>query len=111
MLRVAISDDAEEDLLGIYRKRLELRGPDGHDGAEALLDSLLAAIARIAAYPESGPNVPEIADLSEQGWRQISLRPYRIIYFLSEREATVVMVADSRRDLGSLLQRRLFNRE
>ncbi|MDP3549033.1 MAG: type II toxin-antitoxin system RelE/ParE family toxin [Novosphingobium sp.] len=110
MVRVTISEDAEHDLFGIYNKRLELRGPDGEDGAEALLDSLLAAMERIVRFPESGPNVPELRDMAEPGWRQISLRPYRIIYLLSDDVATVVMVADSRRDLSNLLQRRLFGR-
>lgn len=110
MVRVTISDEAENDLFAIYQKRLALRGPDGDDGAESLLDSLLSAMNRVVDYPECGPNVPELHDLAESGWRQISVRPYRIVYFLSDDHASVVMVEDSRRDLSSLLQRRLFGR-
>jgi len=110
VVRVTISDDAENDLSAIYEQRLAQRGPDGEDGAEALLDSLLGAMDRIVHYPQSGPIVPELRELAESGWRQISLRPYRIVYLLADDHATVVMVADSRRDLATLLQRRLFGR-
>ncbi|WP_298287582.1 type II toxin-antitoxin system RelE/ParE family toxin [Novosphingobium sp.] len=110
MVRVTISDEAENDLFAIYEQRLAQRGPDGEDGAEALLDRLLGAMNRIVDYPQSGPIVPELRELADTGWRQISLHPYRIVYLLADDHATVVMVADSRRDYASLLRRRLFGR-
>jgi len=105
---VTINDQAEDDLYQIYVARLEQRGPDGTDGAEALLDSLMAAIVSIAEYPERGPIPPELEAVGERNWRQISHAPYRIIYMLEERTATVALVADSRRDFASLVHRRLF---
>jgi len=105
---VTINVQAEDDLYKIYVARLEQRGQDGTDGAEALLDSLMAVIASIADYPERGPIPPELEAVGERNWRQISHAPYRIIYLLEEGTATVALVADSRRDFTSLVQRRLF---
>lgn len=104
---VIIDDQAAEDLYEIYVTRLDQRGPDGHDGAEALLDDLTATIDSLADFPERGPTPPELEAMGERNWRQISHAPYRIIYLLEGDVVTVALVADSRRDFVSLLHKRL----
>ena len=54
---VRLTAGAEHDLLGIYRRRLAQRGADG---AEALLDRLVAGIEGLADHPERGPVPPEL---------------------------------------------------
>jgi toxin ParE1/3/4 len=105
---VIVDVQAEDDLYEIYLTRLEQRGPDGPDGAEALLDALQATIEGIADYPERGPIPAELEALGERNWRQVSHAPYRVIYLVEDGTATVALVADSRRDFASLLQARLL---
>lgn len=106
--RVEIEDAAENDLFEIYRLRLAQRGPDGPDGAEALLDALMETIHSLSDFPERGPVPVELVEFGERTWRQISRPPFRIIYELVDDLVTIVLIADGRRDMSVLLQRRLF---
>lgn len=106
---ITVDDQAADDLYQIYVTRLDQRGASGPDGAEALLDSFMATIESLADYPERGPIPPELEALGERSWRQISHAPYRIVYLLEERAVTIALVADSRRDFVSVLQKRLLN--
>lgn len=107
-LPVIVTDGAERDLNGIYRRRLTQRGPDGLDGAEAVLDELLAAIEGLAQFPERGPVPPELDALGIRTYRQLSLPPWRIIYRAGDGSVMVMLVADSRRDFRTLLEERLL---
>lgn len=107
-LPVLITDGAERDLTGIYRRRLAQRGADGADGAEALLDTLLSAIDGLGHFPERGPVPPELDALGIRSYRQFSLPPWRVIYRVGDGSVTVMLVADSRRDFRTLLEERLL---
>lgn len=102
---VRLTAGAEHDLLGIYRRRLAQRGADG---ADALLDRLVAGIEGLADYPERGPVPPELEALGIREYRQLSLPPYRAIYLPAGETVTVMLVADSRRDFRTLLEERLL---
>lgn len=106
---ITIADQAADDLYQIYAARLDQRGPEGPDGAEALLDALMVTIHGLADYPERGPVPPELEALGERNWRQITHEPYRVIYLLEGDAVTIALVADSRRDFASLLQKRLLS--
>lgn len=111
--QVLLTAGAERDLAAIYRRRLSQRGSAGDDGAEALLDQLVAAIDRLAEFPDRGPVPPELDGLGIRIYRQLSLPPYRLIYLPEEteqdlRRVTVVIIADGRRDFRTLLEERLL---
>ena len=110
--RVRITAGAERDLAGIYRRRLAQRGAGGSDGADALLDALVAAIESLSGFSRRGPVPPELKVLGIHDYRQLSHPPFRIIYLLeevrSDISATVMIVADSRRDFRTLLEERLL---
>lgn len=111
--QVLLTAGAEHDLRGIYRRRLAQRGPDGDDGAEALLSRLVAAIEQLADFPERGPIPAELESLGVRIYRQFSLPPYRMIYLTEDGNdglvrVTVMIVADSRRDFRTLLEERLL---
>ncbi len=105
---VRLTAGAEHDLRGIYRRRLAQRGADGADGAEALLDSLVAAIGSLSEFPERGPVPSELEALGIRAYRQLSLPPYRVIYLPERAAVTVMIIADARRDFRTLLQERLL---
>lgn len=107
-LPVRLTRGAEHDLAGIYRRRLVQRGAEGHDGADALLQTLVAAIEGLTDFPERGPVPPELEALGIAVYRQLSLPPFRIIYEPSAEAVTVMIIADARRDFRILLQERLL---
>ena len=77
---IEITSGAERDLVGIWQRRLTQRGPDGDDGADALLDDLVASIGSLVNNPEKGPVPPELEALGITDFRQLSRFPFRIIY-------------------------------
>lgn len=109
-IRIQLAAAAEGDLAAIYNYRMKQRGADGPDGADAFLDTLYAAIESLTQFPLRGPIPPELDVLGIAEWRQLSVPPYRIIYTLEDDLLTIAVVADSRRDFASLLERRLLQR-
>ncbi|AKM09426.1 type II toxin-antitoxin system RelE/ParE family toxin [Croceicoccus naphthovorans] len=111
---VRITAGAERDLVGIYERRLAQRGLGGADGADTLLDELVAAIESLADFTHRGPVPPELDALGIHDFRQLSHPPNRIIYLPEqdgeEHLVTVMIVADSRRDFRTLLEERLLHR-
>lgn len=111
-VQIRITAGAERDLTGIYDRRLVQRGAEGADGADVLLEKLVAAIESLAEFTNRGPIAPELATLGIHDFHQLSHSPYRIIYLPQERDGgsqvTVMIVADSRRDFRTLLEERLL---
>ncbi len=70
-----------------------------HDRAEKLRD-----------LPERGRIVPELLDLGLRAWRELVVRPHRIIYRIAADGVIVEVVFDGRRDAASLLADRLLRR-
>jgi plasmid stabilization system protein ParE len=112
LAEIRITSGAERDLTAIYNRRLSQRGNEGADGANTLLEDLVAAIESLADFSIRGPIPPELEDLGINDFRQLSHPPYRIIYLPELRQdaakVTVLIVADARRDFRMLLQERLL---
>lgn len=102
---VLLTDDAAADLDGIggYIAR--------HDSpARALhvLDRIGKAIAGLADTPERGAVPAELAALGIRTYREVFFKPYRIVYRALPDSVVVFLIADGRRDMQALLQRRLL---
>lgn len=108
LLPVVFTHGAERDLRAIYQRRLSQRGADGPDGADALLDRLVDAMATLSTFSQRGPVPPELDVLGIREYRQLSLPPWRVIYRAGDRDVTVMIVADARRDFRTLLEERLI---
>lgn len=80
----------------------------GRDVAAAFLDTLDAAIASLSRSPSRGGYPPELAALGNREYRQLQLPPYRMIYRIAGRKVIIELIADGRRDMRTLLQRRLL---
>ena len=50
----------------------------------------------------------ELLDLGIQEYREVLCHPYRIIYRMLGQNVYVLVIADGRRDMQTLLQRRLL---
>jgi toxin ParE1/3/4 len=105
MFEVRITKGAQSDLealhdyVAINRSAAE---------AAALLDGLLDKIITLEAFPLRGPICPELDRLGIAEFRQIYHSPYRLIYHVTDKIVYVMIIADSRRDMKALLERRIL---
>lgn len=102
---VELTQGAQDDLAAIHAWLAELRSPDD---ADALLDRVLEAVARLERYPLRGSVPRELEALGIAEFRQLLLAPYRLIYRVVGETVFVLIIADGRRDMQTLLERRLL---
>jgi toxin ParE1/3/4 len=102
---VLLTDDAASDLEDIY-DYIDLN--DGRGKAEYVLDRIEKAFNSLSENPERGAYPKELIALGLREFRQIFFKPYRIIYRIIENNVYVLLIADGRRDMQKLLQRRLL---
>ena len=81
---------------------------DSAMNAERLVRALRAKAASLEKVPRRGRVVPELAHFGMRSWRELVVRPYRILYRLSGDTVSVLAVFDGRRDLEDLLLERLL---
>ena len=103
--RVFLIQEAEEDLLEIYRYVARF---DSTRKAEALLQQLEALCRSLEILPGRGNHPRELRRLGVTRFREVHRKPYRVIYELAANQVFVHAVLDGRRDLDDLLQRRLL---
>jgi toxin ParE1/3/4 len=102
---VAFTAAAERDLADIHEYVIETGGPER---AALLLDDLEALCASLRELPERGNLPPELRDLGITAYRELHRRPYRVIYRAFDARVIIYAVLDARRDLRTLLERRLL---
>ena len=102
---VQLTDDATRDLEDIcdYIDRHDVPGR-----ADYVLEQLEKAFSSLSEYPERGNYPTELLDIGIREYREIFFRPYRIVYRVMENNVYVLLIADGRRDMQTLLQRRLL---
>lgn len=105
-LQVLLTEDAERDLEDIYTYIAE---HDCRQNADYVLDRLLQVTDSLATAPERGPVPREFASLGIREYRQVFLKPYRVIYRQIDQQVVIYVIADGRRDMQSLLARRLLS--
>jgi toxin ParE1/3/4 len=103
--RVRVTDDAKRDLWDIADYLLEVRGPGP---TEHVIRKLEDVVNSLAEYPERGPHPPELLAVGERGFRQAYFKPYRLIYKIAGGDVFIYLIADGRRDMQTLLARRLL---
>jgi toxin ParE1/3/4 len=76
--------------------------------AEHVLERIESAVDSLKRYPERGSHPPELMEVGARDHRETFFKPYRILYRVEGRQVFIYLVADGRRDLQSLLARRLL---
>ncbi len=104
---VLLTRGAERDLEDLYRY-VEASNSTGR--ADALLDQLLEQAELLGELSERGHVPKELEGLGIRDYRQVLVGPYRVIYRVLEPRVYVYLIVDGRRDLRSLLERRLLGR-
>ena len=60
------------------------------------------------SFPERGSHPKELAALGIKEYRQVLFKPYRVIYRIIDRQVIISLIVDGRRDMQSVLARRLL---
>ncbi len=103
--RVRITEDAEQDLIDIYRY---IALNDSAENAEYVLKQLESLCARLTELPERGHVPPELDRIGVTNYREVCFKPYRVIYEAIRQNVFIHCILDGRRDMPALLQRRLI---
>lgn len=104
---VRLTRGAEQDLQAIHGYRVVR---DGRAAADDWLTTLVERIAALRQFPDRGSFPPELERVGMRDYRQILCTPYRIIYRVIDATVFIMIIADGRCDMVTLLERRLFAR-
>ena len=105
---ILLTPDAEADLEELYNY---IADHDSTANANHVLDRLMAAAKTLATFPERGAVPRELSALGIREYRQIFFKPYRLVYRIEAKHVEVYLIVDGRRDMKSLLARRLLGSE
>ncbi|MDE2921537.1 MAG: type II toxin-antitoxin system RelE/ParE family toxin [Acidobacteriota bacterium] len=97
----AAARDLEE--IGDY-----IAGQDGSRTAQRVLNRIEETVQALSALPDRGSYPRELLDFGIREYREVFFKAYRIIYRVAEGEVYVLVIADGRRDMRALLERRLL---
>ena len=103
--RVIITDEAEKDILDIYDY---IAKKDTLQNAEYVLDNLESLILSLEKSPQRGHYPPELSIQGIKEFKEIIFKPYRAIYEITGSKVIFHLCVDGRRDMRTLLERRLF---
>jgi len=102
---VFLTNDAARDLEELY-DYIALHDAPGK--ADHVLTQIEKVFSRLSEFPERGVYPKELSAIGVREYREIFFKPYRIIYRIMDKNVYILLIADGRRDMPSLLQRRLL---
>jgi toxin ParE1/3/4 len=105
---VFLTSDAACDLEELY-EYIALH--DSADKAEHVLTKIEKAFDSLSESPERGAYPKELLALGIYEYRVVFFKPYRVIYRVVGNAVYVMLIVDGRRDMMTLLQRRLLSAE
>ncbi|MDP2171393.1 MAG: type II toxin-antitoxin system RelE/ParE family toxin [Anaerolineales bacterium] len=102
---VLLTEGAEQDLESIHDYISEF---DCLANANYVLDELMDIVESLSIFPERGSYPKELISLGIKEYRQTFFKPYRVIYRVSGGQVIIYLIVDGRRDMESVLARRLL---
>jgi len=103
--QIKITSEAQKDIEDIYDY---IAKKDTPQNAEHVLDNLESLILSLNESPERGHYPPELSIQGIKEFREVIYKPYRAIYEISGKTVIVHLCVDGRRDMKSLLERRIL---
>lgn len=103
---VIIADAALQNLYDIHDYLFEA---EGADRALAVVEQIEQQINTLSTLPQQGNLLKELLETVQTSFRELHYKPYRVFYSTGEKTVTVLLVADGRRDMQTLLRQRLLN--
>ncbi len=101
---VRFTKAAREDLREIHAY---IAAHDTPENADCVAREIVRAALALRDLPSRGTHPPELLLKGNRSHRQIFFKPYRIIYRIRSNTVFIAVIADGRRDMDSLLARRL----
>lgn len=102
---VLLTEGTAQDLEAIHDHISEF---DGVANANHVLDELMDVVKSLAKFPARGSYPKELVGLGIKEYRQTFFKPYRGIYRVTGSQVIIYLMADGRRDMQSVLARRLL---
>lgn len=102
---VLLTEGAEQDLEAIHDYISEF---DCVANANDVLDAVMDVVESLSTFPERGSYPKELVGLGIKEYRQAFFKPYRVIYRVTGSQVIVYLIADGRRDMQTVLARRLL---
>ena len=102
---VLVTQGAEQDLESIHDYISEF---DSVANANHILDRLMEVVEGLAQFPDRGSYPKELVAVGIKEYRQTSFKPYRVIYRVVGNRVVIYLIVDGRRDMQSMLARRLL---
>jgi toxin ParE1/3/4 len=102
---VLLTEGAEQDLEAIHDYISEF---DRLANANYVLDQLMDVVESLSKFPERGSYPKELVGLGIKEYRQTFFKPYLVIYRVAGSQVIIYLIADGRRDMQSVLARRLL---
>ena len=103
--KIELTLGAQKDLRDIYTLVSEIRSIVA---ADQTIDTLIKKVELLKMFPERGHVSAELISLGHNEYKQIISKPYRIFYRVINKTVFIAAVLDGRRDIPTLLERRLL---
>jgi len=104
---VFLTADAVRDIEEIYQY---IARHDAPGKAQNVLTKIEKTFESLSKSPERGVYPKELLSLGIREYREIFFKPYRLLYQIIESRVYILLIADGRRDMQSLLERRLLEK-
>jgi toxin ParE1/3/4 len=101
---VVITREALNDIFEIYRYVLV---HDSMLSADRLRERIESTCYSLDTFPHRGHYPPELLERDIYDFREIHYKPYRIVYEIEGKNVNILVIADGRRDMQTLLRERL----
>jgi len=102
---VLLTEGAEQDLEAIHDYISDF---DCVAHANEVLDALMVVVESLSEFPQRGSYPKELVSLGIKEYRQTFFMPYRVIYRVTGSQVIIYLIADGRREMQSVLARRLL---
>lgn len=102
---VRLTHEVEHDLVDLFEY---VARKDSIDNAYYVLEQLDTLILSLDEQPQRGHYPPELLKYGVKDFREVHFKPYRVIYEIVQNHVVILGCFDGRRDMQSLLERRLL---
>ena len=68
----------------------------------------MGVVESLSRFPKRGSPPKELVSLGIKEYRQTFFKPYRVIYRVADDKVIVYLIVDGRRDMQTVLTRRLL---
>ena len=99
--------DAVRDIEEIYQY---IARHDTPGKAQNVLTKIEKTFESLSKSPERGTYPKELLTLGIREYREVFFKPYRLLYRTIGSRVYILLIVDGRRDMQSLLQRRLLEK-